>query len=138
MLIGVGPPLLFYLFSNRHLTGYEFLLGFKYVNDNREIVLYEEGAAQQVAKYMVYVHFLKSFVEALFVHRLAGRTVPVNTMMWQSLFYWVGLGGIVGFSLFHPEYKAAFFPGEDEDGNGDRWISDSRAMQVKVLIFLGA
>lgn len=87
---------------------------------------------------MVYGHFLKAFAEALFVHRLAGRTVPVNTMMWQSIFYWVGLGLIVGFSLYHPEYKGSFFPSEEEDSNASSWISDYRAMQVKVLIFIGA
>lgn len=52
---------------------------------------------------MCYGHFFKLFVEAIFVERLAGRTVPINTTAWRALFYWVGFGGLVGFSLYHPE-----------------------------------
>ena len=47
MLRCAGPPMLFYFFSNNHIAVYEFLLGYKYVNEvNREIVIYEEGTAQ--------------------------------------------------------------------------------------------
>ena len=37
------------------------------------------------------------------MERLAGRTIPINKTVWRFIFYWVGFGGIVGFSLFHPE-----------------------------------
>lgn len=54
---------------------------------------------------MVYGHFAKLFVETFLVDRLAGRTQPVSSTMWTILFYWIGLGMIVGFSLFHPELE---------------------------------
>jgi len=51
---------------------------------------------------MVYGHFFKGIIEAMLVDRLAGRTVPFSSSLWKILFYWIGLGVIVGFSLFHP------------------------------------
>ena len=57
----------------------------------------------RIARYMCYGHFLKQLFEAIFIDRLAGRTVPITSTLWRVLFYWIGFGGVVGFSLFHPE-----------------------------------
>lgn len=57
---------------------------------------------------MVYFHFGKMLVESLFIHRLAGRMMPLNRTLWQVLYYWVGLGCIVGYTVYHPEYKPSF------------------------------
>lgn len=46
---------------------------------------------------------------------MTGRMTPLNRMLWQILYYWVGLGCIVGFTLFHPLYKP-FYLIEDIDG----------------------
>lgn len=131
--------MLFYLFSNRHLAGYEFLLGYKYVSEvNREIVIYEEGTAQWVAKYMIYIHFIKNIIESFFVHRLAGRTVPIITTMWHALFYWVGLGVIVGFSLFHPDYLPVFFPPREDTFEQNSFENQEFTTYNKVLVAIFA
>jgi hypothetical protein len=53
---------------------------------------------------MIYAHFAKLNLENIFIHHLSGKLMSINRMMWQILFYWVGLGGIVGFSIFNPDY----------------------------------
>lgn len=67
---------------------------------------------------MVYGHFAKAALEAISPgSHLAGRTVSMNRTAWGALFYWIGLGAIVGFSLFHPELVE-----EEENGREPRSI----------------
>jgi hypothetical protein len=71
---------------------------------------------------MIQGHFLKLIVESMLLHRLAGRMMPLNRVMWQILFYWVFLGGIVGYSVYHPEFVAQrLIPDADQEG-GTTWF----------------
>jgi very-long-chain enoyl-CoA reductase len=58
---------------------------------------------------MIYFHFTKKLFEVLFIHRLSGRNIPLNRTLWQVLYYWLGLGCVVGYTLLHPLYKPMFW-----------------------------
>jgi hypothetical protein len=81
---------------------------------------------------MIYAHFLKLMLEAIFLQRLAGRMMPLNRILFQVLFYWVFLGGIVPFFFYHPEYKDSFLLAT-LDGEG-RFVFAS----IVTVIFLVA
>jgi very-long-chain enoyl-CoA reductase len=71
---------------------------------------------------MIYAHFAKLIAETMFLNRLAGRMMPLNRAMWQFLYYWVGLGGFVGYSVFHPDFTPSrFVPDADGEG-GYKWF----------------
>ena len=108
-IVNSGPIVLFTLFRNSHLDIYEFFEGEQAAADNyNEYYGYEEGMVQQIAYWMVIVHFSKLILESILVHRMAGRMTPLNRTLWQILYYWVGLGMVVAFRLFHPMYKPSF------------------------------
>lgn len=66
---------------------------------------------------MIYFHFLKLIIEATFLKRLAGMMMPLNRAMWQFLYYWIGLGGFVGYSVYHPDFMPQIFiPDAELDG----------------------
>jgi hypothetical protein len=101
-----GPPLIWYLYSTYHMSIFEVLLGEQHLNSKPDdyLLQYREGPTQRLASFMIYGHFLKLIIESMFLHRLAGRQMPFNRAMWQFLFYWIGLGCFVGYSVFQPEF----------------------------------
>ena len=108
-MVHSGPPLLFYLFSAYHEQIFTHFEGVK-ESDQRflDIVTFEEGPVQKAAKLMVWFHFGKILAESAFLHRYTGRMTSLNRTLWQILFYWLGLGVLVGFSLFSPDYRPSF------------------------------
>ena len=71
---------------------------------------------------MVQGHFLKLIFEAMFIKRLAGRMMPLNRAMWQFLFYWLGLGCVVGYSVYHPEFTPNRFIPDADLELGTTWF----------------
>ena len=119
-----GPPLIWYLYSTYHMPIFEVLLGEKYLSLKPEdlLIQYREGPSQRLATYMICGHFLKLIIETMFLNRLAGRMMPLNRAMWQFLYYWVGLGCFVGYSVYHPEFMPQrFIPDAEQDG-GTKWF----------------
>ena len=57
---------------------------------------------------MIFIHYIKLLMEDIPHNRRAGRMTPLNRTLWQIMFYWLGLGCVVGYTLFHPEYKSTF------------------------------
>ena len=109
MVVYSGPIMAMAVYSGWHWDLYEFYEGADYVQDHYyDVVLYEEGYAQILAKYMICLHFGKLLLELLLIHRMAGRMVSLNRTLWQILFYWVAFGGFVSYTLFHPEYRYNF------------------------------
>jgi hypothetical protein len=102
------------------------------VDHYNDLILYEEGLTQKLTKLMVYFHFGKMLVESLLIHRLAGRMRPLNRTLWQILYYWVGLGCIVGYTVYHPEYKPSFLI-SDLEGTQRRLFAT-----VASVIFIAA
>jgi len=78
-----GPILAFTLFSWYHEEIYTFLEGLN-EGDERymDVLMYEEGLGQQIAKGMIYLHFGKMLLETMFLHRMAGRMTPLNRTLW--------------------------------------------------------
>jgi hypothetical protein len=109
-MVMAGPPVIFSLFSAYHEEIFAQIEGITAEGDERymDLVLYEEGTAQLLAKYMVCFHFGKVLLESFALHRMAGRMVSLNRTLWQILFYWLGFGGLVGYSLFTPNYEPSF------------------------------
>ena len=69
-----------------------------------QYVNFKEGVVHEIAKYMVYIYFIKRAMELILIHRLAGRLTSLTTIMWQALGYWIGLSLIVGHSIYKPDY----------------------------------
>jgi hypothetical protein len=114
LVINIGPPAIIYLMRLYHLDVIIYLEGVDYsVEHFNDVWWYEEGQAQRLASYMIYIHFMKIIFETLFIHRMSGLNIPFNRFLWKILFYWVGLGCVVGYTLFHPLYKPFFFSFED-------------------------
>lgn len=76
---------------------------------------------------MINVWFIKNILETFLVHRMSGINTSLNRTIWQVMFYWIGLGGVVGFSLYHPLYDERQFP----------FIDDSDNMSWRQMVILG-
>jgi len=111
----IGPPVIYRLFSDSHVWAYEIILGTEYIQENREIFLYQFthlDMTQIIAKYMIYLYFGKRILECICLHRLSQRTCSINQLIWRILFYWFGLG-LVAFTLFHLDKSQVFFRSPD-------------------------
>lgn len=129
----MGPPLIFLLFREYHNDIYIYIEGEQWGQDHfNEVYLYEEGNAQRLASHMVNIHFCKMLLESIFVHKLSGRTIPLNRTLWKILIYWFGFGCVVGFTLFNPLYKP-FWLIEDIERGEHRFVFSTI---VTVLFFV--
>ena len=52
---------------------------------------------------MINIHFSKRIIEILLLETIAGQMTSLNKVIWQILFYYIFLGGIVGFKLYYPK-----------------------------------
>lgn len=107
--VNIGPIVIFYLLNNQkiHTDFYIFVEGEDWAREHfNEVFLYEYGEPQKLATWMVYIHYAKNILETIFVHRMAGRTIPLNRTLWHILFYWLIFGAWVGYTLFSPLYKS--------------------------------
>ena len=83
--IYMGPPLIFYLFHLYHTEIFTFTEGPGYIKDSLRfdaLIFYEEGLTQHIAKFMIFVHYVKLLLEDIPHNRRAGRMTPLNRTLW--------------------------------------------------------
>jgi hypothetical protein len=52
---------------------------------------------------MINIHFGKRIIETFLLETIAGQMTSLNKVIWQVLFYYIFIGGIVGFKLYNPK-----------------------------------
>ena len=103
VLVNLGPLIMFWAFEAYHTEIYTYVEGEEWVDDNfNEVHFYDMGQCQTFAKWMMYFHFGKNIFENFFLHKSEGRMTSLSSTMRNFLYYWVILGAVVGYSMFHP------------------------------------
>ena len=82
-IIYTGPLLMFGLYSQYHLEIYSTVERIS-EDDERylDLMVFEENQTQQLAKFMIFIHFGKLLLETMFMHRMAGRMISLNRTLW--------------------------------------------------------
>lgn len=113
--IYAGPPSMFWLLMNFHEDVYIFLCTHLlddqvYLKNSQEdMILWEPGTVEQMAFWMITIHFSKLYFESVFLQRFSGRMVSYKTVLWDMFLYWGILGLFVGFSIYHTQYMPSIF-----------------------------
>ena len=129
-MINIGPIITFsllwlYRFNiyNYCLTSDSNLVKEKYLKEKWEPTL-----CQDIAFKMGLGHFVKRFIECIFVHYYSKPTKSLNKIVREIGFYWLFFGILVPFYLLHPLYTPEAF--------WQNWISNDSLFSVKYLYYI--
>ena len=124
MIINIGPIITFSLLWLYRFEIYNYCLTEK----ERLNVDWKPSLCQDIAFKMGLGHFIKRFIECIFVHFYSKPTKSLNKIVEEMGYFWLFFGIFVPFYLLHPAYTS--------DAFWSRWFGFDSLVNLKYIYYV--